>query len=330
MHDEPDSDVWARWRRSLRMNWQRRVLSRVYRPWLDTGGWRGCVVLASSPRSGSTWVFEMLNQSREYRAIFEPFHPSRVPALRAARHREYRRPGERCPELEATFARLFAGELSNRWMDRFNRRWVSARRLVKTVRSNLVLPWLAERFPSMPLVLLLRHPCAVAASRKRLRWGTNVAPLLAQPKLCQDYLGPHLALMQSADTFEREIYRWAVSQLVPLSLLRRGQALVVFYEDLVRLPEQHSRVLFGYTRTPWPQAALVEARVPSALALRKDSSLGSTQSLSSWRHAFTSSQLERADRILQRFGLDVLYTTEDDLPKARSLAAERFPCLDFY
>ncbi len=225
MHDEPDSDVWARWRRTLRKHWQRRVLSRVYRPWLDTGGWRGCVVLASSPRSGSTWVFELLNQNREFRAIFEPFHPSRVPMLRAASYREYRRRDERCPELEAIFARLFAGELSNRWMDRFNRRWVSARRLVKTVRSNLVLPWLAERFPSMPLVLLLRHPCAVAASRKRLRWGTNVAPLLAQPKLCQDYLGPHVALMQSADTFEREIYRWAVSQLVPLSLLKRGQAL---------------------------------------------------------------------------------------------------------
>ncbi len=153
---------------------------------------------------------------------------------------------------------------------------------------------------------------------------------MAQPALSGDYLGPHLEQMQTADVFEREIYRWAVNQLVPLSLLKSGQALVAFFEDLVRCPAEHLPVLLGYTRTPDVQAALAHVRRPSALVLRSTSTLAATKTLSEWRQVLSPSELRRADDILRRFGLDVLYSTDDDLPKPRTLAAARFPCLDFY
>ncbi len=305
------------------------MLPRLFPPLLDLGGWRSSVVLASAPRSGSTWVLELLNHENAFRPIFEPLHPTRVPELSDARLRAYRRPEEEAPDVEALLGRLLSGQLESPWMDRFNRRWVSCQRLVKTVRGNLMLPWLAEKFPGLPIVLLLRHPCAVAASRKRLGWGSDIAPLLEQPALCRDYLRPHLAAMRSEDPFERQVYRWAVHQLVPLSLLKPGQALVVFYEDLVAHPEAHLPLLFAYARARRPERAVRGLRRPSVLTKRSLTRLSSAEALTRWQASVSAEQRARADRVLEQLGLDVLYGPSG-LPLPRAAAAERFPCLGFY
>ena len=43
--------------------------------------------------------------------------------------------------------------------------------VVKHVRMNLAAGWLIEQFPSSPVLILVRHPCAVVESLQRVDWG---------------------------------------------------------------------------------------------------------------------------------------------------------------
>jgi hypothetical protein len=52
-----------------------------------------------------------------------------------------------------------------------NTGFVFRRRIIKEIRSNLMLRWLAGISPCTPVVLLVRHPLAVAASWLQLGWG---------------------------------------------------------------------------------------------------------------------------------------------------------------
>lgn len=314
------NESWPRWAGAVEKNWQKHVLSKVFVPLYDSGDYRKCVFLASSPRSGSTWLQELLNHDNSYRIMFEPFQPTRVPETAGSGNRTYLRVGQQAPAVERILHSVVTGKLRNRWVDRFNRRWFADRRLVKSVRSNLLLPWLANSYPEMRIVYLLRHPLSVTASRKRMGWGNDISMLLDQPNLVQDFLRPHREAMSKADEFERSIYKWAVAQVVPLTLLKRGQALVVFYEDLVASPQTELEAVFRFTSTPGLHRAL--KRVPRLSALARPELRGR----GSRAVNFSTTELERTQEILARFGLDALYGPEKQ-PRDRASAAESFECL---
>lgn len=104
-----------------------------------------------------------------------------------------------------------------RAVDRFNESFLVRRRLVKEIRANVLLPWLHSVFPDVPIVLILRHPCAVALSRLSLRWGTTLDDFLSQPALMDDYLHPIEADIRGAtEPFDRHIFMWCIENYVPL------------------------------------------------------------------------------------------------------------------
>ena len=45
--------------------------------------------------------------------------------------------------------------------------------VVKHVRLNLAAGWFAGTFPDSPMVVVLRHPCAVVESMQRVSWGPD-------------------------------------------------------------------------------------------------------------------------------------------------------------
>ena len=83
-------------------------------------------LVAGAARSGTTWLGEIIAAQLPCRIMFEPFHPEHVPAMRRYRLFQYMRPEQQDAELEAYAARLFAGQVRNRWIDRQNERLVSS------------------------------------------------------------------------------------------------------------------------------------------------------------------------------------------------------------
>jgi hypothetical protein len=129
------------------------------------------VFLAGVGRSGTTWIANIINYNREYRFIHEPFNPNRVRLVRAFQYKQYLRPENREPRYLEPAKAVLSGRMRNRWTDTANKKIFARKRLIKDIRANLLLKWIHSNFPGIPIILLFRHPCAVANSWMKLGWG---------------------------------------------------------------------------------------------------------------------------------------------------------------
>lgn len=259
--------------------------------------------VAGSGRSGTTWLADVLNARREYRLVFEPFHSGKVRECEGFRRRQYLRPGDRREAYLGPARKILSGEVGNSWVDRFHRTFVARRRIVKDVRANLMLGWLAKNFPKTPIVLILRHPCAVAESQMALGWKDILNETMQQQDLVQDHLKPmQEKILAAKDPFERRVFLWCVENYVPLRQIAPGRIHVTFYEHLVADPEPELQRIFDHLGEIFDDDILQKLRSPSPVS--RERTIGSTDA---WCHTVPQESRKRVGEILALFGLDRVY-----------------------
>jgi hypothetical protein len=276
------------------------------------------VVVAGSARSGTTWLGDVIADAAHARVVFEPLHHELVRDFRSIGAFPYRRPEDGDPELQAFCERMLAGSLRGPWVDREVERLFTRRRVVKEVRGNLLLAWLTRRFPRVPVILVVRHPCAVVASRMALGWSPqpDLDAILAQPALLEDHLAPYRALIASASTEEeRGAVVWCVHHLVPLRQRPGGSFAAVFYESMCADPgPELSRVLsvVGGELREVPTARVERPSTTSRLA---SAAVTGDDRITSWQRSLDDDQVERILAVVRGFGLDGIYDASP-LPKS--------------
>ena len=290
---------------------------------IDFGSDDTTVLLAGTGRSGTTWLEEVIDNSHDHRVLFEPFHSKEVPQLAHWRYRQYLRHSDRDPRYLVPASRILRGHLHNQWADQFNRRLLARRRLIKDIRANLLLRWIHEQFPRIRIVLVMRHPCAVAASKMALGWQTHLDDFLAQPQLLEDFLAPFASLLESThDPFERHILLWCVENWIPLQQFARGQIHVCFYEHFCLEPEREARALLDFLDRPFNGSLLEEMRKPSALSREESAICVGDNMIDSWRKHVNDDRIARTVELLSLFDLDRIYD-QASLPKIdRTLALD--------
>ncbi|HET7271583.1 MAG TPA: sulfotransferase [Rubrobacter sp.] len=280
-----------------------RILAALYLD-LGKGDHRRSVFLAGSGRSGTTWLSEIINHRGDYRYVFEPFNPREVGVFKHFRSKQYLRPDDRREEFLEPARLVLTGGLRNPWTDRFHGRFVARRRLIKDIRANLLLGWMNANFPGMPIILLLRHPCAVVASRLALGWKDNLSVTMEQEELVEDFLLPMEAEIRAArDDFERHLFLWCIDNYVPLKQFETGQIHLAFYENLLVNPEEELGSLFAFLGEDLDSRAFGNLERPSPLS-RKNAP---APSVDGWRSQTSPRRLERTIEVLNLFGLDRLY-----------------------
>lgn len=288
------------------------ICTRVF---LDSNSdYRNCIVLAGNGRSGTTWVSDIINYKNEYRYIFEPFHPHKVGICKRFRYRQYLRPDNRDLQFTEPVKAILAGRVRNRWTDSQNRRFLCKKRLVKDIRANHLLKWIQVNFPGVPIILLLRHPCAVANSKLQLNWETHLEEFLAQRELMEDFLNPfRKEIEQARSTFEKHVFMWCIENYVPLNQFKRGEIHLAFYENFCETPRQEIDRLFSFLGEKFDERIFQNLSEPSSQS-RKNSAIFTGESLiDSWRKHVNKEQLERALEILSLFGLNRIYS-RDSIP----------------
>ena len=232
------------------------------------------VLVAGSGRSGTTWISEILAASVGCVSVFEPLHARRVPEVPATDALTpacpfpgpYLRSDDTAPEWETFFDHVFTGRVENCWTrqdwrakptrfgtsllpDAITLRWArrryradaakASRRVIKIIRGNLLLGWLHHRF-SPATVLIVRHPCAVVASRLRHRWSDSLDGIWSQPKLIADHLAPfHDAIASAGDSLQRMTILWCVENLTALTTIGGNPDVSIrCYESFVDTPQQ--------------------------------------------------------------------------------------------
>jgi hypothetical protein len=300
-------------------------------------------LIVSIPRSGSTALAEALVRGRRLRLLFEPLTFQGVPYSRSIP------PGYFVPPLvgnhlvDEAIDSLVAGRLRCWRHDRFNRsRWPRGR-VIKDFITNLA-PRIAYRHPEAPLIYLIRHPIASAVSRRDLGWQANIGRYGLQNCLIKGPLAPWQDLIEenaSADPKEvsSHVFRWCLENIVPIRLLHKGAAHVIFYENLMRDPETELSGITAYlsSRCPDLWAAAGPSRSdfepPSRTSWLDARASHMTPELRAfdWKDRVEDREIESCREILKAFELDFLYR-DSLVPQVAAdafLQGERFgsfPC----
>jgi hypothetical protein len=282
---------------------------------LDVGCRLGdSVLIAGVGRSGTTWLADLINFDGCYRDLFEPFHPWMVPAAAPLLGSWYQRAGDAPPPAFADYVgRVLRGRVRHAWIDRFNRRALARGRLVKAIRANLFLGWLSAEYPQVKIILLIRHPAAVARSRLALpagwEWRPTLAELLEQRTLREQLSPAQWRLVADAQgSFDEYLLTWSISHRLPLAALQPDSVLPVFYERLRSEPEAQLRRVFAFIGRPWDAACLHAHGAPSKTARRmnKDANMHGVRE-APWLAWLSTPQRERMHAVLDAFEVSWLY-----------------------
>jgi hypothetical protein len=285
---------------------------------IDYGDHRETVFLAGTGRSGTTWVANIINYANTYRLLFEPFHLGKVDIISHFRLKQYLRPDNCKRDFIEPAKVILSGNIRNAWVDKFNRKMIARKRLVKDIRANLLLKWIKTNFPEIPIILLLRHPCAVAYSRIELDRGIHfpaaVEEFLVQDELMEDFLDPFRSEIENAQSvFERQVFIWCIENYVPLKQFRTGEIHLAFYENFCTNPEQEIGRLFSFLGTTYSEKVMRAVKKPSAVSRKESAVYAGGSLIESWKKHITDEQVQKAVEILSLFGLQSVYS-EDPMP----------------
>jgi hypothetical protein len=262
-------------------------------------------------RSGTTWLAEIVASALNARLMFEPFHDRYVPRYEPFEFLQYKRPEDDDPELLAFVHDVLSGKIRNpAWVDALVGPLRPSYRIVKEVHICLCLRWLRDRFPQVPIVYVIRHPCALAASFRALDWTAqrDMDSILAQRMLIEDYLADHVPLIRGATQLHRKVaVLWCVNNLVALRQFADTKLDVVFFEDLLRDTRKVLLDVFRAIGRPFDESILSATDKPSATARSRSPMLRSRDPSAAWTSDLTAPEVDEIMEIVQAFGLGHLY-----------------------
>ncbi len=292
--------------------------------YIDMGQEDASVIVAGMGRSGTTWVANAINYDKSYRVLFEPFHPNVVKAAKHFEYNQYINPDCKDHILIEQARKILSGRLGrSRWVDRENRRLLYNRRIIKDIRCNLMLRWLKEVYPQIPIVLVVRHPLSVAASWLSLGWGKehkgqrcDFDIITSQKTLLNDFpvIADIAKEIDRNDIFEKIVFIWSVSHFVPFKQFSQneGEMLCLCYENLILDQKSELERLFRYLGKPYNLDVVVnDMRSPSSTNfLKRDFKKEGNQLLVGWKTKFSEEQKEKAGNILSMFELQDIYKVD--------------------
>jgi hypothetical protein len=236
------------------------------------------------------------------RKHFEPLNRRTNRDVPGQYSRPYLRPDTTDPAWTALFTRLLDGHDGSP---------AAQRVLLKEIRMTALLGWLSARF-SCHVIWLVRHPCAVVASRLLLGWTPHINDYLQQDELVQDYLTPPLSWLRGELTLvEQQAAMWAIENLVPLRQRQdHGAWQLICYESLLRAGPPGVRAIADGCRLDLDERVLAERWAAPSRVTRPQSAArrlpGSATLASGWQDVLSPSAQEQVLSIVHRLGLDEL------------------------
>jgi len=273
-----------------------------------SNSYKDTILLCGSGRSGTTWLAELINNENSFRYMFEPFHPELVSLAKHFNSRQYLRDFNKNEEYLLPASRIFSGRVRNLWIDRYNRKILPKKRLIKDIRINLLLKWIKVHFPDIPIVFMLRHPFSVACSRIRLGWKDHLNNFFEQKDLRENFSKIfNFFDIKDLDVFERQILMWCIENYVPLTSLRSDEIYILFYENLFTNPVKEVRYLFDYLNLPISDNLFDKIQNPSSMTKKSSPLITGEGPLTYWKKTLHSEQRYNALKIMEKFGLNKIY-----------------------
>ncbi|MEA2626354.1 MAG: hypothetical protein QOD06_2399 [Candidatus Binatota bacterium] len=291
------------------------------------------ILVTGAHRSGTTWVGRTLATATGVVYVHEPFNVSSPPTvgvfpLRMPRWYmrlsgdggPYRRAFRRTLELRfGWIAALMASRRPADVRQTFSewRRWSHARRrgarvLIKDPIALLSAEWLASNFP-LDVIVLIRHPAAVAASLKRLDWWFAFGELESQPAVMEILPASFAEEIRDFARNDRDIVDQAALVWKILYYVidgyrhRHPDWTFVRHEDLAQDPERGFRELFDRVSLEFTDDVRQRIEQGSADENPRDAAPGrilhleraSRALVSSWKDLLNPEEIDRVRGIVE-------------------------------
>ena len=285
----------------------RLIMNRMKKANIDI---RDTIILFSDPRSGSTWLMNMLQQIPNTATIFEPEHwehgllPS---SLKFGAELQYIPKDHQWTEAKKAFEKIFLGYKLNKWTEQHSayHEWMQSEQIiVKFVRGNTFIPWLINQFDfKYKPVYLLRHPLAVANSRLRNFKEDQAFQSFNFPdQPFNENILVHKPFLESLKTsIEIVIAIWCLNNKALLQEEDPKEYIKVNYENLRLQPEVQLRKIFNQLTIPLPKKALEMINKPSVTDFNKEMVADPHHQIEKWVKLISPEQQAEAQRVLDYF-----------------------------
>lgn len=291
-----------------------KAASNVHRP-----SNRPNVFIKTMPRSGSTWLMELILTQPGFKPCTEPLDLRNLDVRRHLPLADWAAlyDDAALPVLERYFDGFRRGRLrfknhSPRLAGYRPFTWRMVFKLLHGAEDRLT--WLADRFNGR-VVILLRHPIPVAISNRDLpRLDAFVNSAFAR-HFTDDQLAAARRIIAGDDRLHQGVLSWCLQTSVALRH-RPADALVITYEQLVLQPAPVIHALAAHADLPRPARMLRRVAVPSATTDQSDKAtrqvLAGKQDATSrrwlvekWRERVGADDARRVMATLAVFGLDM-------------------------
>jgi hypothetical protein len=295
------------------------------------------ILIVGTPRSGTTWLMEILATLPNYTYTFEPLNPIWNPSsfLVGFRSRTYLQKETIWPEGEEYLRKIFTGQIAEipvkgslivsllhgfsikNTMSQF----LGKKLIVKSVNMNQMLPWIAEKFQLRRIFFIIRHPCAVIASQLK----TGLCGYRPTHPPYKDIFPTQKDILDEASKIKNlnsEIYNmlkkiktreeilaasWCLDNFIPFFQETPHPWSTVIYEKLVKDGKKEIIKLFNEIQEQkTPKKAFKVLKKPSMVILREEKKIINKpiEQLSKWKKTLSEKQVENILNIVSNFGLD--------------------------
>ena len=299
-----------------------RIKNRLRKHSLDIDcGAKSTIFIAGMGRSGTTWLSELINYKQNYRDIFEPFLPYKVNTSSLFKYLQYLNPNYEDKILTDSAMTILSGQFKSDWTDVNNQHIITYKRIIKDIRANLMLKWLSNIRPGMPIILITRHPLSVIDSYRHLGWGIEAGGgisafdrIIEQRQLLQDFpvVKNNLKYIDTNDYISKMIFKWCVLYHVPIKQFNNADYKIIFYENLLLKPEETLGDIFSFIDQRFDKVKILsKIKRPSKTNYRKtDFNVDPTENIQKWKKSFTKNEIMKSKEIIKRFELEYLYDSD--------------------
>ncbi|MEM9884939.1 MAG: sulfotransferase [Bacteroidota bacterium] len=235
---------------------------------------KNSILIFSEPRSGSTWLAELLQYLPNSIIHWEPLNPQKgsVPEAYNWGWRPFLAKEKDNQEVAQFMEQLLRFSKATTWTSKYvsvktamKAQWV----IHKIVRGNLMLPWILKHLPlERPPILLLRHPITTCQSQIK-NFNINPDKIELTPNgVNEQAFEQHLDFLKGlSSVLEVKVAYWCMNHAPILqdkdSL---NQCCIVHYEDLVVNPTEEFKRIAKTLELPLADADLQKLNFRKASA----------------------------------------------------------------
>ena len=213
---------------------------------------------------------------------------------------------------------ILSGNFRSEWTDVNTSRFFYTKRIIKDIRTNLMLGWIKQIKPNLPIIIAIRNPYSVIDSYKTLGWGkeaggqiTDFERIISQKYLLKDFpiINEILQSINQNDYVSKLIFQWCALYYVPLKQLDNKDYLLVQYENLLLHPKSELDKIFNYLNKPFNTVKILDRiEKPSVTNYRKtDFNSNKVQLIQKWNQSLITKEINTINEIINNFEINFLY-----------------------